>query len=96
METLERTRFPNINPYEALSIIHLKTKTELYELKLEVSNKNKLINKLVNDKDSATKYIEHMEQKYVDSADTCVIIKAENVSLKEKLKLYEDNFRKLS
>ena len=36
-----------------------------------------------------------MEQKYVDSADECVTIKVENVSLTERLKLYEDKFGKL-
>jgi hypothetical protein len=94
METPTRTRFTHTNPYEELSIIHLKTKTELEQLKLEVSNKNKLICKLKSETEGATKYIERMELKYVNSADTCVTIKAENLSLKKKLKHYEDKFGK--
>lgn len=92
METPTRTRFTHTNPYEELSIIHLRMKTKFEQLKLEVSNKNKLINKLEIETKSATKYIERMEQKYVDSADECVSIKAENVALKEQLKHYEDKF----
>ena len=94
METPTSTRFTHTNPYEELSIIHLRIKTELEQLKLEVSNKNKQINKLEIETRSATKYIERMEQKYVDSADACVDIKAENVSLKERLKHYENKFGK--
>ena len=97
METPDRsyTRITHINPYEELSIIHFKTQTELEQLKLEVSNKNRLINKLKSDTEGATKYIERMEQKYINSADECVTIKAENVFFKEQLKLYEDKFGKL-
>ena len=94
METPTSTRFTHTNPYEELSIIHLRIKTELEQLKLEVSNKNKQINKLEIETRSATKYIERMEQKYVDTADACVDIKAENVSLKESLKHYENKFGK--
>jgi len=95
METPTHTQFTHINPYEELSIMHLKMNTELDELKLEVYSKNKQIKLLETEKISATKYIERMEQKYVDSADECVTIKAENVSLKERLKHYEDTFGKL-
>ena len=95
METPQHTQFIHINPYEKLSIIQFKTQTQLDEFKLEVSNKNKQIKLLEIEKVSATKYIERMEQKYVDSADECVTIKAENVSLNERLKLYEDKFGKL-
>ena len=95
METTQHTQFSHINPYEKLSIIQFQTQTQLDEFKLEVSNKNKQIKLLEIETISATKYIERMEQKYVDSADECVTIKAENVSLKERLKLYEDKFGKL-
>jgi len=95
METPTCSRFTHTNPYEELSIIHLRMKTELEQLKLEVSNKNKQINKLETETKGATKYIERIEQKYVNSADECVAIKAENVSLKERLKHYEDKFGKL-
>ena len=95
METPTCTRFTRTNPYEELSIIHLKMNTELDELKLEVSNKNRMINTLESNTKNATKYIQRMEKKYVDSVDECVAIKAENVSLKERLKHYEDKFGKL-
>ena len=85
METPQHSLFTHINPYEELSIIHYKMKTELEQFKLEVSNKNRLINKLETERKSATNYIARMEQKYVDSVDECVSIKAENVSLKETL-----------
>ena len=88
METPTCTRFTHTNPYEELYITHLRMKTELEQLKLEVSNKNRIIKNFESETEGATKYIEHMEQKYVDSADTCV-------SLKERLKHYEDKFGKL-
>ena len=85
METWHYNQFTQKNPYEELSMIHIKIQTELYQLKLEVSDKNNRINKLESEGAVATKYIERMEQKYVDSVDECVNIKAEIVSLKEKL-----------
>ena len=95
METPTFPRFTHTNPYEELSIIHIRMNTELEQLKLDVSYKNRIIKKLESETEGATKYIERMEQKYVDSADVCVSIKGENVALKERLKHYEDKFGKL-
>lgn len=96
METRSYTHLTHTNPYEELYNTHINIQSELSKLKLEVSNKSNHIKKLEYDTKNATKYIQHMEKKYLDSADKGLIIKTENISLKEKLQLYENKFGILS